>query len=222
MGVQFMSAGTGIQHSEHNLAENEPLRFIQLWIVPRRRGLKPNYGSAIGDAKRRQDCFAHLVGDTDAAKDDRAAEHEGPAVRINQDVNIHVAEFSASGKGAQFSVAAGRQAYMICLEGGVSFQSDQATTTLRRHDAAEVFGPVDLWRQQVCSHRWRSQAKAPQGWSSSSRCKRMVAADLHNACMPRSSGRRLCDASLEALPTRVQSSFWRCDSTGCIPCDAAA
>merc|ERR1711920_558133 len=114
------------------------------WIVPRRRGLTPNYGSALGDAKGRQDCFAHLVGDADAAKEDTAAEDAGPAVRINQDANIYVAEFSSSGKGAQLTVAEGRQAYMICLEGGIRFQSEKAETMLGRHDAAEVFGPVDL------------------------------------------------------------------------------
>merc|ERR1719491_2062817 len=71
-------------------------------------------------------------------------QHVGPAVQINQDANIYVAEFSAPGKGMQFTVAAGRQAYMICLEGSISFQGAKAATTLCRHDAAEVFGPVDL------------------------------------------------------------------------------
>ena len=42
--LQFMTAGTGIRHSETNQGDN-PLRFIQTWIVPRVDGLKPKYGS---------------------------------------------------------------------------------------------------------------------------------------------------------------------------------
>jgi len=142
--VQFMTAGSGVRHSEHNLNEAEPLRFIQMWIVPRARGLKPNYGSALGDITGRQDCFSHLVGDVEAAGDDAASGRDGPAVRINQDANIYVAEFSALGNGTQFNVAAGRQAYVLCLEGGISIAGEEVTAALGRHDAAEVFGPSDL------------------------------------------------------------------------------
>ncbi len=39
------TAGSGITHSEHNLHTTDPLRFIQIWMNPRSRGLKPNYGS---------------------------------------------------------------------------------------------------------------------------------------------------------------------------------
>ena len=41
--VQYMSAGTGVVHSEHNLGE-KPLRLLQIWILPDRRGLEPQYG----------------------------------------------------------------------------------------------------------------------------------------------------------------------------------
>eukprot|EP00494_Astrolonche_serrata_P033027 UN33296 len=43
--VQFMTAGTGVRHSEKN-AGNVPVRFLQMWISPRSSGLKPNYGSS--------------------------------------------------------------------------------------------------------------------------------------------------------------------------------
>lgn len=41
--VQRMSAGTGLAHSEFNASDTEPLRFLQIWIVPNARGFAPTY-----------------------------------------------------------------------------------------------------------------------------------------------------------------------------------
>ena len=59
-GVQYLSAGTGIRHSEHNTGD-PPLRFIQSWVVPDRSGHKPRYGQFDGDAAGRKNSFQHLV-----------------------------------------------------------------------------------------------------------------------------------------------------------------
>ena len=45
------TAGSGVTHSEHNLDKTNPLRFIQIWINTRKRGLKPNYGSSASAAE---------------------------------------------------------------------------------------------------------------------------------------------------------------------------
>ena len=63
--LQYMTAGSGVLHSEQNL-HDEPLRFIQCWVLPRQRGLNPRYGSMTGDAlakASRVNQWSHIVSD---------------------------------------------------------------------------------------------------------------------------------------------------------------
>ena len=41
--LQVMTAGTGISHSEYNDSKQDPLHFLQIWITPNAKGLKPRY-----------------------------------------------------------------------------------------------------------------------------------------------------------------------------------
>ena len=42
--VQYMSAGTGVTHSEFNASQTEPVHLYQIWVFPQKQGLKPAYG----------------------------------------------------------------------------------------------------------------------------------------------------------------------------------
>ncbi|CAK9062791.1 unnamed protein product [Durusdinium trenchii] len=132
--VQFMTAGTGIYHSEHNLSK-EPLRFIQCWVVPRSRGLKPHYGSAAGNEEltgARRDQWCHLVSDVMGSMT--------TPVKINQDCNVFVTELSAGVASKALAIGKDRQAYLLCMEGEIKL----AGQDLQRHDAAEIKGPFEL------------------------------------------------------------------------------
>ncbi|MFT5292542.1 MAG: redox-sensitive bicupin YhaK (pirin superfamily) [Planctomycetota bacterium] len=45
--VQFMSAGSGVTHSEFNGSETEELHLLQMWVRPDREGTAPRYGEAV-------------------------------------------------------------------------------------------------------------------------------------------------------------------------------
>src|SRR5258706_8220557 len=59
--IQMMRAGTGVMHSEYNPSKTEGLHFLQIWIVPDRRGLAPAYGQRPVDREKARRGFALLA-----------------------------------------------------------------------------------------------------------------------------------------------------------------
>lgn len=52
--VQYMSAGSGITHSEYNHSDNETLNLLQIWIFPKTRNSRPTYRQiSLNDKKKR-------------------------------------------------------------------------------------------------------------------------------------------------------------------------
>jgi quercetin 2,3-dioxygenase len=52
--VQRMTAGTGVQHSEYNHSKQEPVHFLQIWIMPEAARLKPSYEQKAFSAEEKQ------------------------------------------------------------------------------------------------------------------------------------------------------------------------
>jgi len=103
--AQYMSAGTGVRHSEYNLG-SETLRFLQIWIYPDKKGYTPNYGEYRFNWEDRQNQWLHLVSGITG---------EAP-IKIHQDANLYALELEA-GQAISFSVETGRQAYLVQIEG---------------------------------------------------------------------------------------------------------
>ena len=131
--IQFMTAGSGIRHSEFNEGD-KPLRFIQTWIKPAEYNLEPKYGSYRGDAELRKNKLQHLVSDC------RDTYTKTP-VAVTQDVNAFASELE-QGHIVTHDLPADRQAYLLCIEGGVTVNGK----SLQRHDACEITGggPVEI------------------------------------------------------------------------------
>lgn len=45
--VQIMSAGTGLTHSEYNHSSTEKVNFLQIWVLPKERNIKPRYDQRV-------------------------------------------------------------------------------------------------------------------------------------------------------------------------------
>lgn len=106
--VQYMSAGTGVVHSEHNLG-NDMLRFLQIWIFPDKRGYAPNYGDFRFALEDRFDTWLPIasgVGNTESTA----------PIRVHADINVF-ASIVHKGASLDFSVKKGRQAYLVLIEG---------------------------------------------------------------------------------------------------------
>ena len=59
--LQWMSAGHGIEHSEYNHSDAEPVHFLQIWIQPDRLNATPDYGQKAFDPAARRAKWATLA-----------------------------------------------------------------------------------------------------------------------------------------------------------------
>ena len=68
--VQVMSAGTGLTHSEFNDSKTEAVNFLQLWIIPEEKNVKPNYQQKLFKSDLRQNKLQTIVAPKDKLIDD--------------------------------------------------------------------------------------------------------------------------------------------------------
>ena len=121
--VQYMSAGTGVHHSEYNNHKEKDLRLLQIWIVPPKKGLQPIYGEELYTADERKNKLLNIVsGHADKAK-----------ITIHQDVNIYVCELDR-GKSLEYTLDAKRQIYFVQIEGDSTLNN----ITLNPSDAMQI------------------------------------------------------------------------------------
>src|SRR5262245_54430358 len=127
--IQFMRAGTGVTHSEYNHSKVEPVHFLQIWVVPDERGLKPAYGQLAFDRARARAGFVLL-----ASKSGR----EG-TIGVHQDLELWVT-LIGEGVRRELRVRPGRHFWVHVAHGSASVNG----TSLRQGDGAAISGEESL------------------------------------------------------------------------------
>jgi quercetin 2,3-dioxygenase len=121
--VQRMTAGTGVTHAEMNGSRAEPVHFLQIWIVPDRRGRAPGYEQkAFPDAGKRG--RLRLVASPDGA--------EG-SLTVHQDVRV-LGTLLARGEKVEHELGPGRHAWVQVARGELELNGAR----LRAGDGAAV------------------------------------------------------------------------------------
>ena len=106
--VQRMSAGRGVTHSEMNGSTDEPVHFLQIWLLPERAGLPASYEEKRFAPEEKRGRF-RLVASPDAA--------EG-SLTLHQDARVY-ASILDKGVEATHAFAAGRQGWLQVARGRV-------------------------------------------------------------------------------------------------------
>jgi redox-sensitive bicupin YhaK (pirin superfamily) len=106
--VQLMRAGTGILHSEMNPSDVEQLHLLQIWILPRERGLRPGYEQKTL-AARKTDEFVPIA----------SPEGRSGGLIINQDATIYSGGIRRNEEVVR-EIARGRRAYLHIVRGRIS------------------------------------------------------------------------------------------------------
>lgn len=121
--VQRMTAGTGVSHSEYNHSSTDPVRFLQIWLLPDRQGLKPGYEQIhFSNADKRNQLRAIA-----------AREGRDGSVTVHQDVTLYASVLDA-GKQVEHALAGDRHAWVQVIRG----QLDLNGITLEAGDGAAI------------------------------------------------------------------------------------
>jgi redox-sensitive bicupin YhaK (pirin superfamily) len=155
--VQRMTLGSGALHSELNASKTEPMRFIQIWILPDTPSLPPQVEQRVFTRADRTNRLLQVIG---PEGDD--------VVSVHQDASVHVASLDP-GVEVTHLIGAGRGAYAYLISGAGLFDdepvatgdaakvTDQSELRIRATEASELilvdvpmtFEPVGIWKGRI-------------------------------------------------------------------------
>src|SRR2546428_8074058 len=136
--VQRATLGSGMQHSERNGSTTEPMRFIQMWIMPSRRGLEPSIEQREFSAEsRRNQMKPVLVPASGYAKD--GAPRASDAVTVHQDAAVYAALLDPRTK-VKHEVRPGIGGWLFVVRGSLAKPApgEGGAATLISHAADQI------------------------------------------------------------------------------------
>lgn len=128
-GIQYMTAGSGVRHSEFNPSATDPLRLLQIWLIPSVRGAAPRYEVKELTPEDKAGRLALFI-----SEDGR----EG-SIKTLAPAEIYAATFTGD-KSASFTLGEGRRGWVQVARGNISVNG----VDLRRGDGLAVLDPGEV------------------------------------------------------------------------------
>lgn len=126
--IQVMSAGTGVQHSEHNKNHDAEVKFLQIWIYPNQLNVQPRYDQQPIDQGQNE--LRQIL----------SPNPDDAGVWLHQDAWMHWGNFD-EGRSTEYSVKkSGNGVYAFVLEGSFEIEGHN----LQRRDALGVWNTDKL------------------------------------------------------------------------------
>lgn len=107
--IQYMSAGTGVTHSEFNASETEPVHLYQIWMFPEKQGLKPAYGQKNFSETEKHGKLRLLV----------SPDGRDGSIKIRQDNDLY-ATVLGDGETVKHELKPDRHAYVQVARGSIT------------------------------------------------------------------------------------------------------
>ena len=105
-----MSAGSGIAHSERNASKVEDVNFLQIWVFPKERNIKPRYAQKLFEREDRTNKFQVVV----------APEKNNDSLWINQDAWFSLGNLAGGFSGDYKIKRTGNGVYVFVIEGEIT------------------------------------------------------------------------------------------------------
>ena len=112
--VQMMSAGTGVEHSEFNHSTQDPVHFLQIWIVPAERGAAPRYQQVHVDDADKRGRLRLII----------APEGADGTLAVRQDARVYAGLFDGA-ESAELDVGPERHVYVHVARGSLSVNGER-------------------------------------------------------------------------------------------------
>lgn len=112
--VQIMSAGYGLTHSEYNHSKQDPVNFLQIWVLPKKRDIEPRYQQITFDSAARHNQLQTVV-----------APDDDTALWINQDAWFTLADLDANSSVEYQLHKSGNGVYIFLIDGQVEVSGEK-------------------------------------------------------------------------------------------------
>jgi quercetin 2,3-dioxygenase len=113
--VQIMSAGSGISHSEKNASKSEAVNFLQIWVFPKERNIKPRYDQKFFIPEERVNSFKTVI----------SPEKDSNSLWINQDAWFSLGDLSKDFSTEYTMHKNGSGVYAFVIEGDVTMNGQK-------------------------------------------------------------------------------------------------